>query len=65
MNIIASLNHLQSPIYEAGRIYLLEGVVERSHLPVEGLDCVVEVPGKNRDDVTGAEERWIRIKIGV
>lgn len=62
MNILGSLNYLRSPIYETGKVGFLEGVVERSHLPVDRLGCSVEVPVKNREEVTGAEKKWIRVK---
>lgn len=61
INILGFLNHLSS-IYETGIVDFLEGVAERSDLPVERLGCAVEIPVKDRDDVTGAEEKWIRVK---
>jgi hypothetical protein len=58
---MGALNYLQSLVFET-RLGFLEGGGERRHIPVERIGFAVEVPVKNREEVTGAEEKWIGVK---
>ena len=62
MNTLGSHNYLQSLDFETGILGFREGVDERRHIPVESVGFAVEVSVKNREEVTGAEEKWIGVK---
>lgn len=60
--LLSSLNYIQIPVFETEGVSFLEGGGERRHLPVERIGFAVEVSVKNREEVTGAEEKWIGVR---